>query len=179
MCEQNCYKKRGGGVIYHHFTDFSAVPSYAWACWTVSSGAHANLCMLCTACFQCFNTGSTNTINICLILSTIYIFYSCECLHVGRGISALLLLLRLPCIKPSNTSNTQQKIIHVCTKLLQKKRGRGVIHTSEKISRLSRCHNWQIKLVHYFVCLPLRLNGKEKHPTATVRRMKTLNISII
>ena len=67
----------------------------------------------------------------------------------------------------------------MCEQNCYKKRGGGVIHTSEKISRLSRCHNWQIKLVHYFVCLPLRLNGKEKHPTATVRRMKTLNISII
>ena len=61
--------------------------------------------MLCMACFQCLNTnfvGGTNTIlDICLILSTIYIF-----IHVSgcedRGPSTLLcpgpmMLLRRPC----------------------------------------------------------------------------------
>ena len=55
----------------------------AWARWaaarvTNSIRGHAYLCMLCTACFLMFiNTtfvGSANTIDICLILSTIYIF---------------------------------------------------------------------------------------------------------
>jgi len=40
-------------------------------------GPRACLCMLCTACFLCLDTDfvkSANTINICLILSTIYMF---------------------------------------------------------------------------------------------------------
>ena len=58
-----------------------------------SMGPHANLCMLCTTCFLCVNTdfvGSINTIlDICLILSTIYIFIPVSgC--VGRSPSAML-----------------------------------------------------------------------------------------
>ena len=55
-------------------------------------GAHANLCMLCTTCILKFNNGfvgSTNTINICLILSIIYIVIPVSCC-VGSDLSTLL-----------------------------------------------------------------------------------------
>jgi len=65
--------------------------------------AHSKLYMLCTTC--CLSTdfvGNTNTTNICLILSTIYIFIPVSgC--VGRApvhcfARGLIMLLRRPCI---------------------------------------------------------------------------------
>jgi hypothetical protein len=51
---------------------------------TQANEPHANLCMLYTHNLKILSTdfvGSINTRNICLILSTIYKFYFCECLY--------------------------------------------------------------------------------------------------
>jgi len=71
---------------------------YEWACWEVARGAHEHrgpmLIYECCAqhAFKCLNTnfvGITNSINIFLILSTIYIFIPVSgC--VGRGSNVLL-----------------------------------------------------------------------------------------
>ena len=72
-------------VLTHgHTGQLSGVPR--------THGPEVNICMLCTACFLCLNIdflGSTYTINICLILMTIYIFIPVSgC--VGRGPNGLL-----------------------------------------------------------------------------------------
>ena len=78
----------------------------------MSIGTHTNL-WLCTA-FYCLNTDfveSTNTINICLILSTIYIFIPVSgC--VGRGPSALL------CPWTYNTVNAALAVVTTCWRLV-------------------------------------------------------------
>ena len=71
-------------ILYKPLVEkFSTQKTYAWARWAFASRPHEHRSpMLIYVCcvwhvIKCLNTefiGSTNTINICLILSTIYIF---------------------------------------------------------------------------------------------------------
>ena len=86
------------------------MPFNAWARWAVDRGPHEHrgpmLGMLCMACYLMFKhwvycSGGTNTINICLILSTICIFIPVSGCVAKAPVHCFargpIMLLRRPC----------------------------------------------------------------------------------